>query len=157
MKRNIKCVILDIDGTLTDGKINIFSNGSSFKSFNMKDGLGIKVLLSKNIKVIFLSGDKSKIGLWRAKQLGIHSCHLGIKNKLFELKKILKKNSIEKENVICIGDDDNDLEIIKYVEYSACPNNASENVKKESKFISKYPGGYGAVRDIIDNYILNNN
>jgi 3-deoxy-D-manno-octulosonate 8-phosphate phosphatase (KDO 8-P phosphatase) len=153
--KEIKMFIMDVDGTLTDGKIHISNSGEIFKSFNVKDGLGIKKLQEKNIIPVIITGRKSEIVKNRAKELDIKEVYQGIKEKKEILKKLIKKYNITKDNVAYIGDDLNDLDIMKEVKFKFTVNNGIEELKKISDFISSKDGGEGAVREVVE-YILYN-
>ncbi len=150
----IKMIIMDIDGTLTDGKIYIGSEGEVMKAFNVKDGLGIRKLLVNGIVPVIITGRKSKIAAYRAKELNITEVHQGISDKVSELKRVCEKYQLTLNEVAYIGDDENDLECIKLCGYSGCPADAVNDVKKVVNFISKLNGGEGAVREYIE-YLLN--
>jgi 3-deoxy-D-manno-octulosonate 8-phosphate phosphatase (KDO 8-P phosphatase) len=153
--KEIKMFIMDVDGTLTDCKIHISNSGEIFKSFNVKDGLGIKKLQEKNIIPVIITGRKSEIVKNRAKELDIKEVYQGIKEKKEILKKLIKKYNITKDNVAYIGDDLNDLDIMKEVKFKFTVNNGIEELKKISDFISSKDGGEGAVREVVE-YILYN-
>ncbi|MBP5551478.1 MAG: HAD hydrolase family protein [Bacilli bacterium] len=149
--KNIKFLVMDVDGTLTDGKIYLMNSGDEIKAFNIKDGYGIKNrLLGTSITPVVITGRSSSIVDRRCKELGITHVYQGINNKLQKLVEITKDLNF----VAYIGDDDNDLECMeevkKYGGIIGCPNDASESVKKISNYISSYNGGDGAVRDFID-------
>lgn len=151
----IKMFIMDVDGTLTDGKIHISNSGELFKSFNVKDGLGIKKLQEKNIIPVIISGRKSEIVKNRAKELDIKEIYQGVKDKKGILKKLMEKYNITKNNIAYVGDDLNDLDIMKEVKFKFTVNNGVDELKKISDYISSKDGGDGAVREIVD-YILYN-
>ena len=150
----IKIFAMDVDGTLTDGKIHISEKGELYKSFNVKDGLGIKILIENNILPMIITGRTSEIVVKRAKELGITHIYQNIKDKKNFLENLCKELNISVNQVAYIGDDLNDIEILKSVEYSFAPNDAVEKVKNIAKFICNQNGGEGAVREAIDK-ILN--
>lgn len=150
---NIKLIILDVDGTLTDGQITIGSDGKEYKNFNVKDGMAITQSLNNNIGIAIITGRTSQIVEIRAKELGINNVYQGIKNKSDKVKELANKNKINLEEVAFIGDDINDLEAMHIVGFRGCPLDASNEVKEVSDFVSSQKGGYGAVREIIE-YIL---
>ena len=151
----IKVLVMDIDGTLTDGKIHISDEGEVFKSFNVKDGYGIANLYKIDILPVIITGRKSKIVEYRAKELNIKEIYQGVHNKVDKLKYICEKYKISLKEVAYIGDDINDLECINICGISACPNDAVEEVLDSVDYICKKNGGEGAVREFI-NFILNN-
>lgn len=153
----IKILIMDVDGTLTDGKINMGSSGEIFKSFDVKDGYAIKHMLPENsIIPMIITGRKSQITENRAKEIGIEEIYQGIDDKLGLLENICKVHNIQPVNIAYMGDDLNDLGIMKAVGFAACPANASVQVKEISKYISGKNGGDGAVREFIEWIVMNN-
>lgn len=152
---NIRLVVLDVDGTLTDGGIYIDNNGIESKKFNVKDGAGIVLAKNRGIEFMILTGRKSYCVEKRAEELKIKYIFQGIQDKLSFLKDFLYKEEISSEEVAYIGDDINDLSCINFVGFSACPNDAVMEVKRHVNFISHYNGGYGAVREFCDLIIKN--
>ncbi|MEJ6951177.1 KdsC family phosphatase [Natronospora cellulosivora (SeqCode)] len=151
--KNIKMLIMDVDGTLTDGKIYLGNQGEELKTFNVKDGLGIKLLEEYNISTALITGRKSKIVDLRARELGIKEVHQGIDSKIEVYNYLKKKYNIEDKEIAYVGDDINDFELLKKVGLSLTLNDAIPEVKEECDFISSKKGGEGAVREIID-YII---
>ena len=148
---------MDVDGTLTDGKINISSSGELFKSFNVKDGYGIKDAAKKGITPIILTGRKSDIVANRAKELEINDVRQGVSNKLEELNKIIFEYNVSKEEIAYIGDDLNDLDIFEYLEYTFAPKDSYKKIKEMAFKVLLSNGGEGAVREAIDEiYLINN-
>lgn len=152
--KKIKVLVLDVDGTLTDGKVYISNEGEFVKAFNVKDGYGIKEILPTwNITPIIVTGRTSEIVTKRAKELGIKHVFQGVTNKLQKLKEICKRLNVDMSNVAYIGDDLNDLECIEASGFKACPNDAVDEIKQRCDYISSRCGGCGAVREIIDKLI----
>jgi len=152
----IKVLFLDVDGTLTDGQIYMGNNGEVFKSFHAHDAVGLRKLPTNGIETIIITGRKSELVNIRAKEMNITEVYQGVTNKEEKIKQILKKKKIKNEEAAYIGDDENDYEAMLLCKYKACPNNATKRIKEISDFISKYDGGYGAVREYCE-YILTNN
>lgn len=149
----IKLIVLDVDGTLTDGKLYISNSGEEMKAFNVKDGLAITKALSLGKEVAIITGKTSNIVSLRAKELGIKEVHQGIKNKIVVLDEILKKYNITYENVAYMGDDLIDLEVMKKSKLSGAPKDSVTEILEIADFISTKNGGDGAVREFIE-YIL---
>lgn len=149
----IKMFIMDVDGTLTDGKIYMGIDGEEFKAFNSKDGLRIKQLPSFGIIPVIITGRTSRIVENRALELGITEIYQGVSNKVILLDSLLAKFNITYDNVAYIGDDENDISCMEKCILKGCPANAVSKVQEISNYISKYIGGDGAVRDFLD-YIL---
>lgn len=155
--QNIKYLVMDVDGTLTDGKIYMGQNGELFKAFSIKDGYGINDILPKlNIIPIIITGRQSDIVENRCKELHINLVFQGVHNKLAKLKEIIGADNLS--SVAYIGDDLNDLELMREVKINGgiigCPKDASNEIAEISDFVSSYNGGNGAVREFI-NYLKN--
>lgn len=151
---NIKLLVLDVDGTLTDGGVYITEKGDEFKKFNTKDGLAIRYLTKNNFQVGIISASISKeIVKYRANMLGIQHLYIGEKNKLEILTEWIKKLNINFENVAYVGDDVNDLSVIQKVGLSACPADAVDAVKKQCHIILQRNGGDACVREFIEKNI----
>lgn len=146
----IKILVMDVDGTLTDGKIYVGDNGEVFKAFNVKDGYRLISLDNSNIIPVIITGKKSEILSKRADELKITEVFQGINDKLAVLDEVLSRYQLSYENVAYIGDDLNDLECMQVSYLTACPADAIEEVKGEVDYICKVNGGNGAVREFID-------
>lgn len=144
-------VFSDVDGVLTDSKINIGENGELFKSFNVKDGYGIVEWTSveENEFVIVTSRESTAVKN-RASELGITEVHQGVNNKRQKLEEVANRLGFEFDNAAYIGDDLSDLAAIKAVSIGCCPADAPQEVKRQCEYISQYDGGEGAVRDLIN-------
>ncbi|MGM0508946.1 MAG: KdsC family phosphatase [Fusobacteriota bacterium] len=151
--KHIKMIILDIDGTLTDGTIYINNNGVESKGFNAKDGLAIVEARKQGIPSAIITGRESTVVEIRARELGITEVHQGVENKLGKIREIAKKYNLEKYNFAYIGDDVNDLPALKKVGFRGTPYDGVQEVKEVADFISSCKGGHGAVREFIE-YIL---
>lgn len=146
----IKLVVLDVDGTLTDGKLYIDNTGNEMKSFDVKDGLAISQSVKQGIKFAIITGKTSKIVERRGKELGIQEIVQGSRDKVADLEKILEKYSIAYEETAYIGDDLIDLKPMKLCGFSACPNDAVDEIKEISDYIAAKKGGCGAVREVLE-------
>ena len=146
----IKLVISDVDGVLTDGGMYFSEKGEILKKFNTRDGMAVELLRNKKIPVIIITREKSKIVLSRAKKLMIKDVFIGIKEKETLLPKICKKYKIKENNIAYVGDDINDLNILKQVGLSVSPQDAISEIKKHSDYVCKSKGGKGVLREIAD-------
>lgn len=147
----IKYLVMDVDGTLTDGKIYMGNDGEVMKAFNIKDGCGIHdIAIPAGMIPVIITGRKSKILENRCAELGITEIYQGVSNKKEKLEMVTKNL----KSVAYIGDDVNDLICMQAVKASnglvGCPVDAVEEVKKISDFVSSKNGGNGAVREFID-------
>lgn len=148
--KKIRCIVLDVDGVLTDGTILVTESGEFLRSFNVKDGYAIQLAVKRGLKVFVISGGQSKGVLERMKRLGVDQIHLGISNKLSLLQKISSSEGLKPDEILFVGDDIPDLESMRWCGVSVCPADAAEDIKKISSFISPFKGGKGVVRDIIE-------
>ncbi len=149
--KDIKLLVMDVDGTLTNGCIYVGANGEEFKAFNVKDGYAIAHILPElNIIPVIITGRKSLIVEKRAEELKIKEFHQGVGDKLSVLNEVVKKYDCSLDNVAYIGDDLNDLDCIKVCGIPACPADSVDEVKKICDFVSSKNGGNGAVREFID-------
>ena len=147
----IKLFVMDVDGTLTDGKIYMGKKGEIMKAFDVKDGYGIAHILPKlGIVPAIITGRESQIVANRAAELGITEVFQGVSDKPETLKRITEKYKCNTDNIAYIGDDLNDLPCIEYCALTACPADAYWKVKKAVSYICKSNGGSGAVREFID-------
>lgn len=150
-------IVLDVDGTLTDGSITYNEKGIESKTFNVKDGLGIAGWIKLGKKVAIITGRKSKILELRAKELGITYLKQGISNKALVLKEILEKENLKSNEFAVIGDDLNDLCMLKLTKYSFAPKDCAKILHKKVYKVLKSKGGKGAVREMIDFLIQKEN
>lgn len=150
----IELIVVDVDGTLTDGKITYSENGDEIKSFSVKDGLAIASWIKLGKQVAIITGRTSKIVERRAKELGIEHYYQGIHNKKEVLEMLLKTLNISMEEVASVGDDLNDYAMLKASKLSFVPTDASEYVKSIATEILSLKGGEGAVREMIEKLII---
>jgi 3-deoxy-D-manno-octulosonate 8-phosphate phosphatase (KDO 8-P phosphatase) len=148
--KNIKFVILDVDGVLTDGSIILDKDGNEYKRFHVRDGHGVKMLHHVGIKTAIITGRRSKVVEVRAKELGITDLYQKIYKKSEVYAELLAKYGLKDENVAFMGDDTVDIEIFRRAGFTAAPADAEEDVKGIADFISSRNGGRGAVREFIE-------
>lgn len=147
-------LVMDVDGTLTDGRIYIGSTGELMKAFDVKDGYAIARLKEQGVEPVIITGRNSDIVCIRARELRITELHQGIEDKLTQLQSIAKKHSVSAEEIAYIGDDLNDVKCMKYCGLSACPGDAIEQVKAVVDYVCVNIGGKGAVREFIDKKVI---
>jgi len=148
--QKINLVLTDVDGVLTDGGMYYSEKGEVLKKFNTRDGMGVELLLQNKIKTIFITRENSKITKSRAKKVKATQILSGITNKEVELIKICKKFSIKPENIAYIGDDVNDISIMKKIGFSCAPLDCNNKVKKVVDYVCSTTGGNGAFRELVD-------
>lgn len=152
----IKALVMDIDGTLTDGSIFISDSGECMKRFYVRDGLAIKHILPEyGIVPIIITGRKSEIVSTRCRELDIDLVFQGCNNKKAELDRILSSLGISYEETAYIGDDINDYECMELCGITGCPKDAVPKIKEIADFISSFDGGQGAVREFIEHLAAN--
>jgi len=149
-KNNIKLVATDIDGVWTDAKMHYTEEGEHIKSFSTYDGMGVQLLRENNIETVIITSENSNIVLQRAKKLKIKNVTIGEKNKLERIKKICSDKKIDLSEVAYIGDDINDIEVLKAVGFSALASNSPIKEKIRVDYITKRKGGDGAFREFVD-------
>lgn len=147
----IKYLVMDVDGTLTDGKIYMGNNGEMMKAFSIKDGCGIHdILLPAGIIPIIITGRTSDIVVNRCREIGIKTIYQGVSNKIEKLLSITSNLS----EVAYIGDDINDLSCMEPVKEAGgvigCPKDAVKRIIELADFVAEHNGGNGAVRDFIE-------
>ncbi|MGY0394662.1 HAD family hydrolase [Fusobacterium sp.] len=152
----IKLIILDVDGTLTDGKLYMDDKDNCLKAFDVKDGFAIVQWIKLGGIVAIITGKSSEIVRRRKEELGIQELAQGVSNKVVELNKLIEKYGITKEEIAYIGDDINDLGVMKEVGFSACPKDAVSEVLERVDYISSKNGGNGAVREIFEKIMKEN-
>lgn len=150
----IKMLVMDVDGTLTDGHIYIGAEGEMMKAFHVQDGYAIAhILPEKGIVPVIITGRSSKIVERRAAELKIFHLHQGISHKLSKLQEVAGVLGVFAEEIAYIGDDVNDLDCIRYCAVTACPADAVPVVRNSVDYVCERNGGNGAVREFIDKFV----
>lgn len=148
--KQIKLVICDVDGVLSDGKVYFSNQGDEFKNFNIKDGLGIKLLQRSGIQVAIITGRHSAIVAHRAKELGIDIVYQGHSDKRAAFNEIIQQLAIQPSEVAHIGDDLPDLPLMQLSGLGVCVADAYHFVQQHADWITTLKGGEGAVRELAD-------
>lgn len=146
----VRLVLTDVDGVLTDGGVFYGSDGEVMKRFNIRDGMGVERLREIGVEVGIITGEKSESVLRRAEKLRIDRVHLYSKDKKATLNEILATNEYQPEEVAYIGDDVNDIEIMKLVGFPACPGDAFHLTREAAVYVCRRPGGHGAFRELCE-------
>lgn len=150
---HIRLIVLDVDGTLTDGGIYISESGEESKKYNTKDGMAIKRLIKKGMNIAFLSASSSQRTVTkRAEMLGVKYRYVGNDPKPGVLEKWMEELDLSYEQVLFMGDDINDLEIMRKVGMSACPADAVPVIREEAKIVLSRKGGDACFRELADLY-----
>jgi 3-deoxy-D-manno-octulosonate 8-phosphate phosphatase (KDO 8-P phosphatase) len=147
---NIKLLLLDVDGVMTNGQIIYDGAGNELKMFNVRDGHGLKMIQRAGIRVGIVTGRKSEVVIRRAAELGIEILYQGALNKLDPYLEILKNTGLSDEQIAYVGDDLIDLPVLRRVGFSATVADADAEVRSRVDYVATHPGGFGAVREICD-------
>ncbi|MCK5607140.1 acylneuraminate cytidylyltransferase [Candidatus Pacearchaeota archaeon] len=147
---DIKLIAMDVDGVLTDAGMYYSEDGNELKKFNTRDGKGIELVRNEGIKTALITQEKTKIVEKRATKLGINYVHQGIRDKVKVIEEIALKENLTMNQIAYMGDDVNDISVLKIVGASFAPNDASEEVKHIVSYIMSRKGGEGAVREMVD-------
>ncbi len=145
--QRIRALVLDVDGVLTDGRLMYLPNGEEAKSFHVRDGLGIQLMIASGVQVGIISGRESDAVRRRAKELGIELIYLGIDDKVESFEDLLQRLSIEEDEVAYVGDDLPDLPLLRRAGLSFAVADAAPEVRSAAHVILRAGGGQGAVRE----------
>ena len=145
-----RLLILDVDGVLTDGSLFFDAKGQSLKVFHVRDGHGIKMAQRAGLEVAFVSGRRSDAAYHRAKELGVNRFHEGVRDKLAVMREIMAAMDIQPAQVAVVGDDLVDLPIMVQAGLAVAVADAVPEVLAAAHWVTKLPGGKGAVRQVCD-------
>ncbi len=148
--QKIKMLATDVDGVLTDSGMYYSENGDEMKKFNTRDGMGMVLLRNAGYKLAIVTSEDTKIVERRAAKLKIADVLQGVRDKVGAMEILLKRHSLTWEEVAYIGDDVNDLQVLKRAGFAATPSDGTEENKKTAHYITKKKGGEGCVREICD-------
>jgi 3-deoxy-D-manno-octulosonate 8-phosphate phosphatase (KDO 8-P phosphatase) len=144
----VRLLLLDVDGVLTDGTIVYTHSGTEMKSFNTKDGFGIRILQESGVAVGVITARSSEAVRRRAEDLKLAHVHQGIRNKIEVFEEILAKEKLTPAQVAYMGDDWLDLPLLIRVGFAAAPADAVAEVREAAHYVTTLPGGRGAVREV---------
>jgi len=147
---NIKAFIFDVDGVLTDGSLLISETGELLRTMNVKDGFAMKFAIDNGYKIGIISGGTNEAVKKRLNNLGIEEIHLRSHDKIIHFNDLIKKYNVSSDEILVMGDDIPDIPVMKKVGVSACPQDAVQEVKAISDYVSHKNGGSGCVREIIE-------
>ena len=153
----IKLILLDVDGTLTDGGIYLGNSGEELKKFNVKDGYAILNAQKLGIEFGIITGAESELLKKRAEKLNIKYLYQGISEKTVILDEIMQISGLQKEEIAYMGDDLNDIKIMKKSGFSGTPLDGVNEAKIIADFVSTKNGGEGAVREFIETILKREN
>ncbi len=154
----IKCFVFDVDGVLTDGTLLVLPEGVMARRMNIKDGYAIQLAVKKGYHVAIISGGNSDEVKERFAKLGVQDVFMQITNKAETLAQYMKSQQLQKDQVLFMGDDIPDFEVMQLVGLACCPADAATEIKSISQYISPLKGGDGCARDVIEKVMkLQNN
>lgn len=146
----IKTFIFDVDGVLTDGKVFVFESGDVVRNMNSKDGYAIHLAVKKNYRIVIISGGNNVAIKNMLTKAGVKDIFINQHDKLQCYKDFIAENELSEEEILYMGDDLPDWEVMNRVGVAACPNDAATEIKSISIYVSNNKGGEGCVRDIIE-------
>jgi 3-deoxy-D-manno-octulosonate 8-phosphate phosphatase (KDO 8-P phosphatase) len=149
----IRLLVLDVDGTMTDGRLYFGPRGEAFKVFHVRDGQGIKRLDAAGVQVAVISGRRSKMVSVRCRELGVEHVIQGAEDKVLAFERLRKRLKIEASESACVGDDAVDVPLMKVVKLAFAVADAHRDALRAADVVTSLPGGQGAVREVCD-YLL---
>ena len=155
--KEIKLILTDIDGVWTDGGMFYDQTGNEWKRFHTYDSAGVLFAHVQTIPVAIITGEDTEIVARRAKKVKVDYLFQGIKDKVGVVENLIKELGINFEECAFIGDDINDVLLMRKVGWSAATNNAPEYIQKEAHYITKKKGGEGAFREFVEHILIKNN
>jgi 3-deoxy-D-manno-octulosonate 8-phosphate phosphatase (KDO 8-P phosphatase) len=146
----VKAFLFDVDGVLTDGSVTLMPDGEQVRIMNIKDGYALQLAAKKGYKIAIISGARSEMVRMRLNKLGIADVYLGIASKVDTYKEFLEIHELTADEILYMGDDIPDYEVMKRVGIPTCPKDSVQEIKDISLYVSHQKGGKGAVRDVIE-------
>ena len=146
----IRLVAFDVDGVFTDGRFYLSDDGVETKAFNTQDGYGVRRLLDAGVAVAVISGRRSQAVVQRMAELGVAHVVLGCKDKVAALDKLAAELELSTSECAYVGDDLPDLPLLHHVGFSVAVANAVPPVQEQCDYLTRKPGGFGAVREVCD-------
>jgi 3-deoxy-D-manno-octulosonate 8-phosphate phosphatase (KDO 8-P phosphatase) len=146
----VKAFVFDIDGVLSLQTISLNAFGVPNRTVNLRDGYAVQLAVKKGYLVAVISGSNSREYLKRLKQLGVKDVYLNSRSKLEHFNAFVKKHNLEKSDVLFMGDDIPDYEVMKVAGVPVCPSDADSEIKQVASYISDKKGGEGCVRDVVE-------
>ena len=148
--RLIKAIIFDVDGVLSAETITLSADGEPLRTVNIKDGYAIQFAVKMGLRVVILTGGRTEAVRLRYERLGVEDIHMGCAVKIRAYDEFLEKYKLTDAEVMYMGDDVPDLEIMRRAGCPVCPQDACPDIKDVSLYVSPYRGGYGCGRDVIE-------
>ena len=146
----VKAFVFDVDGVMTDGSVIATEQGDFLRTFNIKDGFALQHAIKMQYPIAIISGGKSEGIEKRFTQLGITDVFTGQQHKQAAFDKFIHKHGLSPKDILYMGDDMPDFELLKQVGVACCPNDAAIDIKQICKYVSPINGGKGCVRDVLE-------
>lgn len=147
---HITTIILDVDGVLTDGTLILLPTGEMVRSMHTKDGYAMQLAVKKGLRIAVITGGREKAVEDRLRYLGVTDIYMGIRNKMEAYEDLIYSYNLKPEEILYMGDDMPDWEVLREVGISACPHDAVPDIRAICEYISPFEGGKGCVRDILE-------
>ncbi len=152
--KEIRVIILNVDGVLTDGYIQYTESGDEIKTFYARDGFAIREAMKQGLKVCVISDRQSRAAMRRLIELGVTDIYLGIRNKFETYQELKILYNVEDKHCLYIGDDISDVPVLEKVGFSCAPINSIEYLRNRVAYLSPYEGGKGCVRDVLETVLI---
>jgi 3-deoxy-D-manno-octulosonate 8-phosphate phosphatase (KDO 8-P phosphatase) len=150
----VKAFFFDVDGVLTDSSLLVMENGDLLRTMNIRDGYAMKLAVEKGYHVSIISGGHSQGVALRLKKLGIKDVFISVPDKKIIFEKLVAQYHLRPEEIIYMGDDMPDLEVMQMAGIAACPADAAHQIRSKCIYVSSQTGGKGCVRDIIEQVMV---
>ena len=147
---NIKSFIFDVDGVLTNGSVILMSDGALLRTMNVRDGYALQITVKQGFPIGVITGGKDINVKKRLKTLGIKDIYLNARNKVEQYSQFKDKYNLSDDQILYMGDDIPDFELMKLCGIATCPSNATREIKEIADYVSPKKGGEGCVRDVIE-------
>lgn len=148
--KRIKTFVFDVDGVLTDGTLFVFPEGQFVRRMNIKDGYALQLAVKKGYRVIVISGGQSDAVSDRLHKLGVHDVYMQVHNKKNKLLEYVRSHNLHWEDILFMGDDIPDYEVMQQVGMPCAPADAALEIKSIARYIATLPGGQGCAREVIE-------
>jgi 3-deoxy-D-manno-octulosonate 8-phosphate phosphatase (KDO 8-P phosphatase) len=148
--KQITTFVFDLDGVLTDGALFVFPDGQFIRRMHIKDGFALQLAIKKGYRVAVISGSQAEPVITRLSKLGVHDVYMQITDKKKKLQEYMQQHSLQWSEVLFMGDDIPDYDVMQQVGLSCCPADAAMEIRSTSTYVSPVSGGQGCVRDVIE-------
>lgn len=155
--KQITTFVFDLDGVLTDGALFVFPDGQFIRRMHIKDGFALQLAIKKGYRVAVISGSQAAPVITRLNKLGVLDVYMGVTNKKEKLDEYMQHHKLQVHEILFMGDDIPDYEVMQQVGMSCCPADAVTEIREISTYISPVAGGQGCVRDVIEKVMKLNN